>query len=194
MAQPPGRFMNQVQVLQDQLENLLAKDWGPARAVVPFEAQSDLSQLETLKWSLPEHEPERSQVLFERLSPYFESGLCFHDTARPVQPGWLRWRLSAAFHRGRTVPLLPEDISKEMDLPSMSLTEIRRLNGGELLEKLKLIGLFPTEGQSALALRPSDRRMWILYSHLPDIFLKNHVSAIHEECLKILADFLDEEK
>lgn len=191
MGQLPPRFLNQVQVLQDQLENLLSKDWGPAKTLIPFEAQSDLSQLETLKWSLPDHDPERSRILFERLSPYFESGFCFHATAHPARTGWLRWRLNACFHRGHAVPLLPDDLAKDLDLPTMSLTEIRRLNGAELLEKLKLIGLFPTEGQSALALRPSDRRLWIVYSHLPDIFLKNHVSLIHEECLKILADFLD---
>lgn len=194
MAQPPGRFTNQVQVLQDQLENLLSKDWGPTRAVAPFEAQSDLSQLETLKWSLPDLDPERSQILFERIAPYFESGFCFHDTQESSRKDWMRWRLTSAFHRGRAVPLLPEDSLKELDLPFMTLTEIRRLDGEELLEKLKLVGLFQTDGQSTLALRPSDRRLWIVYSHLPDVFLKNHVSAIHEECLKILADFPDEVK
>jgi hypothetical protein len=188
-----NRFLAQVQVLQDQLESLLSQDWGPRQspdASKPFEVQTDLNQLETLGWSLPTHEPDRSQVLFDRLAPYFETGFCFHLESKRADSA-VHWRLESAFHQGNILPLLPEDREKRVSFPSMTLTEVRRISAEFLLRELK----FPTElgfDRSALVIHPSDQRLWILFSGLPDVFLKPHLTAIQETCLKLLADFPDE--
>ena len=190
-----SRFFTQVQVLQDQLENLLSKDWGPQNQAVrpPFEVLTDLTQLETLGWALPEKEPGRSQVLFDRLSPYFESGLCFHYQSEDTTQGWIRWRLECAFIQGQIYPLLPEDLQKQVALPQMNLTEIRRMNASALLGQLSLKDLGTHPELSCLVIRPAGERLWVLFSNLPDLFLKTHITAIQETSLKLLADYLGEE-
>ena len=191
-----NRFLNQVQVLQNQLENLLEKDWGPerlAQRLTPFEVQSDLAQLETLGWSLPLAEPERSQALFDRLAPYFETGLCFHSVVHNLELDWHRWRFESAFHSGEKLPLLPEDRERQLSLPRMTLMEVRRLNPVFLLRELHMPETLSNEETSALVVRPSDQRLWILFSHLPDVFLKPHLTQIHDWCLRLLADFPDDD-
>lgn len=190
-----SRFLSQVQVLQDQLENLLSKDWGPQNQskLAPFEVLTDLTQLETLGWALPEREPQRSQVLFDRLAPYFESGLCFHYTSEDPSQGWIRWRLSCAFSQGKIFPLIPQDLEKQVALPQMQLTEIRKMNASALLTQLDLKDLQTHPELSTLVIRPSGPLLWILFSNLPDLFLKTHINAIHEHSLKLLADFVEDE-
>jgi hypothetical protein len=193
------KFLSQVQILQDRLEGLLEKDWGPQKAAGEksvFEVQTDLQGLETLGWSLPLTEPDRSQVLFDRLAPYFETGFCFHSVAGSVELSasqWKRWRLESAFHLSQILPLLPEDREKQVSLPSMSLTEVRRVNPTFLLRELQLPTEITSPDTSALVIRPSDQRLWVVFSRLDDLFLKPHLSQIHERCLILLADFFDEE-
>ncbi len=202
-----NRFLSQVQVLQTQLSGLLEKDWGPERPKeVPFEILTDLANIETLGWSLPEREPGRSQVLFDRLAAYFESGFCLHlaQTLNPAKKTssqasetsdvpWCPWRMESAFHLGQILPLLPEDREKKISLPQMTLMEVRRLNPQLLLRELQFPFDLVDPEAAAFVIRPSDQRLWVLFSRLPDVFLKSHLTTIHEACLKLLADFLDEE-
>lgn len=200
MDQFSRRFFSQVQVLQTQLESLLSKDWGPSAPTSSaqtevnqrfqfFEVQTDLSQLETLGWSLPTHEPFRSQVLFERLSPYFDSGLCFSLQHDDPSQEWIRWGLRSAFHHGQKYPLLPQDTDKQIALPRMSLTEIRKVAPDFLLSELGLGDLVSRQDLQTLVIRPAGNRLWILFTGLPDVFLKSHIMTIQDRCLKLLADF-----
>jgi len=181
-----------VQLVQNQLQNLLDKDWGPKPPepeVDSFEAQTDLTHLETLGWALPLEESARAQILFDRLAVYFDSGFCFHSSPEKVNLGWNNWRLDGAFHRGKLYPLLPQDRECRVALPQMTLLEVRRLKPNFLLGELKLPEDLAGSKTSALVVRPSDERLWIFFSSLPDLFLKTHLMKIHEECLRLLSDF-----
>ena len=185
------KFISHVEVLQNQLENLLSKDWGPQdqrEPHAPFEVQTDLTQLEALGWALPAHEPQRSELLFEKMAAFFEVGFCFH-LGSMGQPGWINWKLRSAFSQGHFAPLLPDDNKRLISLPQMGLSEIRKVPADFLLRELKLKNIFEVEKLSAMVIRPSDERLWILFSNLPDVFLKPHMTQIHEACLMILADF-----
>ena len=187
------RFFSHVEILQNQLENLLSKDWSPEahqKQGFVFEVQTDLSQLEALGWALPAHEPQRSEILFAKMASYFEAGFCFHLTKS--KPDWLNWKLESAFSQGQVAPLLPEDNKSMISLPAMGLSEIRKVSSEFLLQKLGLKNVFEVERLSAMVIRPSDQRLWILFSNLPDVFLKPHMTQIHEACLCVLADFENE--
>lgn len=189
-----GSFFQQVQTLQKNLQELLEKDWGPPPNPEPtcnpppFEVLTDLNQLEFLGTGLPNSAPEKSQILFDRLSFYFEAGLCFDRSTEGSRPDWLVWSLKSTFSQGEIFPLLPDDLEKKIQLPQMTLLEIRKLNPDHLLANLGLKDLLPTNDTRAFAIRPLDQLLWIFLTRLEDIFLENHITEIQKRILLILAD------
>lgn len=178
-----------------RLEHLLEKNWGPPAAhldveKVPFAAHPEVANLDLLGLGLSEKSQERTAELFQRLRPYFEAGLHFRLQERT---SLLEWQLSSAFSQGEYFPLLPEDQNKVILLSEMTLTEVRKLNTRSLFELLKLPDLAKEQFVTTLALRPTSNDLWVLFSELPDVFLKNFILAVQEKSLRLLSDFIDEE-
>lgn len=194
------KFLSQVQKIQKNLEEILSQDWGPRQPqklsqITEFEVQTDLQNLESLGWSLPTSEPEKSRVLFLRLSQYFEAGLelsCLQKKSSELQT----WTLEAAFDQGQPVPLIADDFKFSFELQPFSLVEVRRVNMKEFLQFRKQDLFFLSEksltSSTALLLRPAEDKLWLLVSNLPDLFLKNHVSQIHEKTIRLLSDLTDD--
>lgn len=194
------KFLSQVQKIQKNLEEVLSQDWGPRQPqtssqINEFEVQTELQNLESLGWTLPTTEPEKSRSLFLRLAQYFEAGLelsCFQKRSSELQT----WTLESAFDQGQPVPLLAEDLKFSFELQPFSLVEVRRVNMKDFLEfrnhELFFLNEKSLKSSTALLLRPTQDKLWLLISDLPDLFLKNHISQIHEKVIRLLSDLTDD--
>ncbi len=178
-------FLNQVQLLQKQLENLLEKEPLNDQKNVdskPFAPQTDLSQIETLGFGLPAELRERAVMLFSRLAPYFESGLLFHQQSE-------QWKAICGFDRGDYFPLKGVEIEIPFRFPEMSLVEVRKVNSPEIFSQLIDLQILRSERGQALIFKPQPQFTFMVTSNLGDPWLKPHVERIQKEVLLLLGDY-----
>lgn len=179
-------FMNQVQLLQKQLENLLEKESlqkaEPISPSTPFEANTDLSQIQEIGISLPSETWPRVEMLFSRLSQYFDSGLLFRkDDA-------LAWRAVGGFDQGNYFPLKGVEIDVPFKFPNMSLIEVHKVNSVDIFNHLKDIQVIKNDKSQALIFTPHPDYIFMVTSILADPWLKPHIERVQKEILLHLAD------
>jgi hypothetical protein len=179
-------FMNQVDVLQKQLENLLEKrplqKSKPKKISDTFSASQDLSQLDSIGIGLPSEIHARALMVFSRLQPYFESGLLFHNqkTSKAI----------AAIDHGEFFQLHGTEIQIPFQIPSMNLIEVRKVQSAEIFSQLKEIQVIRSDRSQALIFRPHPEYIFLVTSTLADPWLKSHIELIQTEVLKLLAEDL----
>lgn len=179
-------FLNQVELLQKQLEHLLEKKTisGPSRPSQPpsnFKISTDLSQIDSLKFGLPEETDARVSIIFSRLTVYFESGLLFHGCHN-------HWKAIAGFDQGDFFPLKGVELSVPFQFPQMTLIEVRRVSAPEIFSHLRTIQVIRNENSQALIFRPHPDYVFLVTSSLGDPWLKTHLEKIQKEILLLLAD------
>lgn len=177
------------QKLQNYLQKILENDGlkSPKDSLTdikaPFEPRTDLSQLDDIGMGLPATLPERAQILFSRLSVYFESGMLFHlghDDS---------WKPKSAFQEGEFYPLIADDRLTDFSFPQMTLVEILRLKNSPMQKVLENIGLITVEHTQVLVFKPHPEYIFLVTSLLPDLWLKTHSEKIQSKILMLLGDF-----
>lgn len=179
-------FMNQVQLLQKQLENLLEKESlqkpQPILSKSSFEPISDLSQIQEIGLGLPNETWPRVEMLFSRLAIYFESGLLFRKDQT------LSWRAVGGFDQGEYFPLKGIEIEIPFKFPELSLIEVRKVNSVDIFNHLQDIQVIKNEKSQALIFMPHPDFIFMVTSILADPWLKPHIERIQKEILMQLAD------
>jgi hypothetical protein len=178
-------FLNQVQVLQKQLENLLEKEPLTEKDRIekkPFYPQTDLSQLENLSIGLPQYLRDRAVMIFSRIAPYFDSGLLFMETQG-------QWKAICGFDQGEFFPLKGVEIEIPFRFPDMSLVEVRRVQSPEIFSQLMDLQVIRSERGQALIFKPQPEFIFMVTSTLGDPWLKPHIEKIQKEVLLLLGDY-----
>jgi hypothetical protein len=169
--------MNIITHLQKRIESILDHDIDvPSEDVLQakknFEALTDPRLLRGLSESLPADNTDRAVILFSRLAMYFDAGV-FLESDRNM------WEPQALFHRGHVSVLKPVQ-KRKISLPQANLMNVLRTETKPLLQKMNLLEL-DVEGRTVcLFLRPGTDFAFLLFSSLPDLWLKDHIRAVTE--------------
>lgn len=169
--------MNIITHLQKRIESILDNDHEvPNEELIQakknFEALTDARMLRGLAESLPQDSTDRAVILFSRLALYFDAGIFLEADGK-------LWEPQAQFHRGQVSVLKPAQ-KKPLSLPQVDLMSVLRTGATPILKKLKLQSLDPQEKTLCLFLRPGQDFAFLLFSSLPDLWLKDHIRMVTE--------------
>lgn len=180
-------FFKQVQVIQKQLEDLLEKQPQiqqemPELPLKKFEVLTDLTQIDDLSLGLPQDTENRVEILFSRLTPYFESGLLLNLSATKA------WQACAGFDQGQYFPLKGAEFEIPFQFPKLSLVEIRKLISQDFLNHLKELQVIKNEKSDAYLFSPHPDYIFLVTSAMADPWFKIHIEKIQKHVLMSLVD------
>ncbi len=193
-------FFNQVSVLQKNLEHLLEKKplkdapEAPLEVKEPFQASTDLTQIDSLGVGLSKETVARVTMIFSRLAVYFDSGLLFQQISAgnkntpsggPPQP---QWKTIAGFDSGDFFPLKGGEVALPFQFPQMTLIEVRKVNSPDIFSHLQKIQVIRNQNSDALIFKPHPDYIFMVTSTLGDPWLKTHIEKIQKEILLLLVD------
>lgn len=163
--------------LQKRIESILDHDLDvPGEEVLlakkNFEALTDPRLLRGLSESLPDDSADRAVILFSRLALYFDAGV-FLEADKNL------WEPQAHFHHGH-IDVLKAPQKKKISLPNVDLMSVLRTGAKPVLQKLNLQGLDHEDKTICLFLRPGTDFAFLLFSSLPDLWLKEHIRLVTE--------------
>jgi len=169
--------MNIITHLQKRIESILDHDLDvPNEEVLlakkNFEVLTDPRLLRGLSESLPADNTDKAVILFSRLALYFDAGVF-------LEADKTQWEPQAHFHRGH-VSVLKATQKKSISLPRTNLMSVLRTESLPLLQKMNLQNLDPENRTVCLFLRPGNDFSFLLFSSLPDLWLKNHIRDVTE--------------
>lgn len=169
--------MNIITHLQKRIESILDHDHDvPSEEVLlakkNFEALTDPRLLRGLSESLPNDSTDKAVILFSRLALYFDAGV-FLEAEKNL------WEPQAHFHHGH-VQVLKSAQKKKISLPKTDLMSVLRTDAKPILQKMGLQILDPDQKTVCLFLRPGTDFAFLLFSSLPDLWLKEHVRLVTE--------------
>lgn len=178
-------FINQVQILQKQLEDLLEKKPlhdKKTESKNNFQVTTDLTQLDGIGIGAPKELAQRVQFLFTRLAPYFDSGLLFKQFGS-------EWKAIAGFDQGDYFPLKGVEIELPFKFPDMNLIEVRKVHSPEIFSQLMDLKVLRSPKGQALIFKPQPEYIFLVTSSLGDPWLKPHIENIQKEILMLLGDY-----
>lgn len=169
--------MNIITHLQKRIESILDHDLEvPGEDVLlakkNFETLTDPRLLRGLSESLPNDNTDKAVILFSRLALYFDAGV-FLEADKNL------WEPQAHFHRGH-VSVLKTPQKKKISLPKVDLMSVLRTDAKPVLEKMNLQNLDGENKTVCLFLRPGADFAFLLFSSLPDLWLKEHIRGVTE--------------
>lgn len=169
--------MNIITHLQKRIESILDHDHDvPSEEVLlakkNFEALTDPRLLRGLAESLPADSADKAVILFSRLAMYFDAGVFLEADLK-------MWEPQAHFHRGH-VGVLKSPQKKKISLPKTDLMSVLRTDAKPILQKLNLQTLDPEQKTVCLFIRPGSDFAFLLFSSLPDLWLKEHIRLVTE--------------
>jgi len=169
--------MNIITHLQKRIESILDNDHEiPNEEILQaknnFEALTDPRLLRGLSQSLPGDSTDKTVILFSRLALYFEAGVFLELDGNA-------WEPQAHFHRGQVGVLKPAQ-KKKISLPKTDLMSVLRTEALPILKKLNLQNLDPDNKTICLFMRPGQDFAFLLFSSLPDLWLKEHTRLVSE--------------
>lgn len=169
--------MNIITHLQKRIESILDHDLDvPSQEVLlakkNFEALTDPRLMRGLAESLPQDTTDKAVILFSRLALYFDAGV-FLEADKKL------WEPQAYFHRGHVSVLKPPQ-KKKIPLPKVDLMSVLKTGSQPPLEKLGLQFLDSENKTACLFLKPGVDFSFLLFSSLPDLWLKEHIHLITE--------------
>ena len=169
--------MNIITHLQKRIESILDHDLDvPNEEVLlakkHFEALTDPRLLRGLSESLPQDNTDKAVILFSRLALYFDAGV-FLESEKNL------WEPQAHFHKGQ-VNVLKGPQKKRISLPNVDLMSVLRTDAKPILQKMNLQSLDLENKTACLFLRPGTDFAFLLFSSLPDLWLKEHIRLVTE--------------
>lgn len=167
--------MNIITHLQKRLESILDNDQEPPSAEMTlakknFEVLTDPRLLRGLAASLPKDSTDKAVILFSRLALYFDAGVF-------LELDGALWEPQAHFHRGHVGVLKPHQ-KKQISLPKVELMKILRTDAKPVLAKLNLQNLDHEQKTICMLLRPAPDFAFLLFSSLPELWLRDHTKHV----------------
>ncbi len=156
------------------------------KPVPVFEATTDISHWrETLRF-LPADKADGLIHIFSRLAPYFESGiLLYKHSAESTQEFWSP---GAVFFHGQYYPLAPEHLQLRLQLPHLDFLQLRKTSPYALLQQLKLSEISDSTDASAFAFRANEDFLFLVFSELPEPWLRTHIENIFNILRDVIRD------
>lgn len=154
--------------LQNSFESLLETDGGKKDPdAPPFEPSRDPALVEGMSLGLPDDHIDKAVILFSRLALSFDGGILLenHDG---------RWKPQAIFREGVARHLRLEN-KESVALPEMSALSVLKTDGLALIKKLGVDAKTVPATKAAYILRPVPDFAYVLFSALPDLWLKDHL-------------------
>ncbi|MGE0633039.1 MAG: hypothetical protein AB7O96_11560 [Pseudobdellovibrionaceae bacterium] len=178
-------FKTKADSLHLKIENLLTESPGNRKMILEigkkdFELSTDLTGIDYAPIEVPDEEADRAFLFFSKLIPHFDSGFLFEK-----ENG--RWSLQALFNSGELVVHDQKTSALEIDLPEISLYDIRKSNADVFLEQVNLKNFQKHPEAEAFLLRLSYDFAVVGITQLPEIWLKSHLAKIRDASLKHMA-------
>lgn len=179
---------SRIDLIQKNLESILDQEiWKPQKSSLKsFEVQTDLSLVQNISYGLPETQLEKAILIFSRLTPYFNSGIFL--TLRESSRSRESWISSAAFQDGIYFQLPKNVWNEALHLPTLKLGELRKTAPYVLLSPLQLNDLCDLPDANAFVFKPTDQILFLLFSNLPEPWLRPQIETIHNEVVKSFYD------
>lgn len=136
-----------------------------------FEASRDQRLIDGLPLQLPDDLVDRAIVIFGRLAGLFEAGILLEKEGG-------RWFPRARFHQG--VPRSMSVKAHSFQFPDCGPLQVLQTPARPLLAKLELQHLDPKNLLTGNLVRHVPEFSYLLFSALPDVWLKNHMEQITE--------------
>lgn len=193
MAKITHLFSKQITELHKKLEVLLENSQQtdedkPRTLNHAFEAERDLTQVDSLGFALSDETEARTLMIFNRLSIYFDSGLLFKN--QNSHPRQTAWHATNGFDRGNAFPINKKHQQKNESyrFPELTLVEVRLILSPEIFTQIKNLEMLFNEKSRAFVFKPHPDYIFLVTSTLADPWLKLHLEKIHKEVLLLLVD------
>lgn len=178
-------LVSKITNLQKRLESLLDNDFdveseGSQKEGRAFEVSRDLSLVRGISTALPDDHIDRAIVAFSRLSMFFDAGVILENNDS-------QWKAQAYFFEGST-HLLKNDAKSAFKIPQMTLLSVLKTDSKTVLTKLNLQQLDPNNKTTCLLIKVTHDFAFVLFSSMPDIWLKDHVEQIRTALINGFAD------
>lgn len=138
--------------------------------IIPFEVSRDESAIKGLSFGLPNDHTDKLVTVFSRLALFFEAGVFLENLDG-------EWKSMAYFHEGQLQALLQSE-SQLVNIPNPILFDMLSCKAEKMLSILNLTHLDKEFKLSCLLIKPSNDCAYLLFSKLPDIWLKDHAEKI----------------
>ena len=149
------------------------------KPVIAFESTTDISHLEdTLRFLPTNNSSDRLIHLFSRLAPYFESGILFYKHSDDLSQSQEIWSPGAVFYRGQYYPLAAEHLDLRLHLPILNLMAVRKTSPYSILQQMQLLEICDSSEASAFAFKANQDFLFLVFSELPEPWLRTHVENI----------------
>lgn len=140
-----------------------------------FELSHDLVKIKDVSIGLPQSHTERITAVFARLSQHFQSGILLenHDS---------QWIDQTFFYRGET-HLIPNKLRKKISIPQNQFDGVWRTNSAKILKHFNLSELDKFNLCSCLLIKATPDYAFLLFSPLPDLWLKELTEEVQEQII-----------
>lgn len=178
-------LVSKISTFQKRLQSFLENDFDPnseehERTQKEFEASRDESLVRGLSQGLPEDHIDRSIVVFSRLSMMFEAGILLENNDGV-------WKAQASFHKGVT-ELFKNSSKSTMTLPPAHMMTWLKTDAASMLRKTNLMQLDPENKTTCLMIKVTPDFSFVLFSTLPDLWLKEHSENVRRALINGFAD------
>ena len=172
---------SQITSWQNSLESVLEKNPSlvpkTSKIASSFEVSTNLHELQDTLAFLPHQAPNYLVTVFSRLSPYFESGILLGKTSFDQKTKIESWSAGVVFYQGKYHPL-PKD-NQQLNLPYLCELELRKTTPYAVLQPLQLTEICDGSDEAAFVFKASPDLIYLLFSKLPEPWLRHHVEATH---------------
>lgn len=174
---------------QKRLQSVLENDFDPKseeheslRKI--FESSRDSALVRGLSQGLPEDHIDRTIVVFSRLAMLFDAGILLenHDS---------EWKAQACFHKGVTELLKnppKANLKNTVKIPAINLMTILKTDAHAMLQKMNLQHLDAENKTACFLIKVSPDFALLLFSSLPDLWLKEHLENVRRALINGFAD------
>ncbi|QDK37025.1 GTP cyclohydrolase [Bdellovibrio sp. NC01] len=178
-------LVSKISIFQKRLQSFLENDFDPnseehERIRQEFESSKDEALVRGISQGLPEDHVDRAIVVFSRLAMVFDSGVLLenHDG---------EWKAQAAFSKGVT-ELLKNPAKSTLKIPAANLMTVLKTDSFSMLQKLNLHDLDPENKTTCLLIKVTPDFAFLLFSSLPDLWLKEHTENVRRALINGFAD------
>jgi hypothetical protein len=169
--------LEKVQFIFEHVEDFIENDTKEIReAAKSFEARRDLDGVQSLVEGDPSH-PRMAQMVFERLSLYFDVGLLIQKGPGGENANW--W-VTDCLWKGNVFHLeMKDQIAAAAVIPEMTPLQVHRADAKKVFKALGLEFFLKDIDGEAYLVRPTPHTAYLLVSQLPKPWSASHLETAH---------------
>ena len=160
--------------IHEQIESLLENNFSKKENLTANLKSDSLSVVKKVSCSLKQ-EPYNINLLFSYLSEIFDSGFLLEQTCKENS-----LRIKAGFQNGRCFPYPMNSQSPIINLPPISLFEVKKTNPKFIQKQMQLQISDIDLSCTALAIKPDSHHTVILFTNIAEPWLQTIIEEILE--------------